>query len=139
MNPSLKTVLKGSRSIVRVNPDHYPQLTSWYKGRGQRIDLEDSISDMGYIADGRVAGWLYITNSNCAMIEGLIADPNSLPSLRRASMRKLVGFLIDTALMLGFTNIFAISKHPSVAQLSKEFGFKVNDTLKVYTLNTGRD
>lgn len=94
---------------------------------------------MGYIVDGRVAGWLYVTNSEVAFIEGLIADPDTIPSLRKASMRKLVGFLIDTALMLGFTKVFAVSKHPSVDKLAKEFGFKGNSSLTVYTMSTDKD
>lgn len=101
--------------------------------------IEDCISDLGYIVDGRVAGWLYVTNSNCAMIEGIIADPNTVPSLRQQSLRKLCGFLVDTALMLGYTNIFGISKHPSMAKVSKELGFKMSNDFKVFTLNTGRE
>lgn len=135
---ALKSILRGSKSIVRITPDHLPLLKRWFKARGLAIDI-NSMSDMGYIVDGRVAGWLFVTNSNSAMIEGLIADPHSVPSLRRASTRKLVGFLIDTSLMLGFTNIFAISKHPSIDQMSKEFGFKSNGNLKVYTLNASKD
>lgn len=136
---SVKSLLKGSRTIVRITPDHYPQIHSWHEARGRRIDIEGNISDMGYLVDGRVAGWLYVTNSNAAFIEGLVADPNSVPSLRRASMRKLTGFLIDTAVMLGYTHIFAITRHPSVVKMAHEFGAKENSSLKVFTISTERD
>lgn len=137
---ALKSIIRGQGSIVRVTPDHYPLLKSWYKARGIRIDnIEDVVSDMGYIVDGRVAGWLYVTNSNCTMIEGIISDPATIPSLRRASIRKLIGFLIDTSLILGFTNIFALSKHPSMEQSARDFGFKISNTLKVFTLNAGEE
>lgn len=129
------TRLKGHGSIVRITSDHYPLLKKWYKARGLKVDLEGNISDTGFIADGRVAGWLYVTNSNTAFIEGLISNPDTVPSLRRQSTRKLMGFLIDTALFLGFESIFAISRHPSVAKLAEEFAFKENSTLKVYTMN----
>lgn len=127
-------------SIVRVTPDHYPMLKRWYKGHGKDfIVLEDVISDLGYIVDGRVAGWLFVTNSNVAMIEGIISNPESVPSLRRTSLRKLTGFLVDASLMLGFTNIFGISKHPSMAKVAKELGFKSGKDFSVFTLNAGQD
>lgn len=136
----LKSILRPSGSIVRVTPDHYPLITSWYEGHGTRIDnIEDAVSDLGYIADDRVAGFLYVTNSNCAMIEGVIANPHSVPSLRRASLRKLTGFLVDIALMLGYTNIFGISKHPSITKVARELGFKEHSDFKLVTLITGKD
>lgn len=82
-----------------------------------------SLSDMGWIADGRVAGWLYVTPSNVALIEGIIADPHTVPSLRAESMQKLSGFLIDYALLMGYTNLVVITEHPSVAEACKRFGF----------------
>lgn len=138
----IKTIIKplynGSGSIVRITPDHYPLLRSWYAARGRTMPNEELLSDMGFIIDGRIAGWLYVTNSSMAMIEGVIADPSTVPSLRRQSLRKLCGFLIDTALMLGFTEVFGISRHPSMAKISKELGFK-QAKFSVFTLSVGQD
>lgn len=134
----LKPLYNGSGSIVRITPDHYPMLRSWYEARGKRMPNTELLSDMGYIVDGRIAGWLYVTNSSMAMIEGIIADPATIPSLRKQSLRKLCGFLIDTALMLGFTDVFGISRHPSMTKISKEFGFKQAE-FNIFTLSTGQD
>lgn len=92
-----------------------------------------TLSDMGYIADGRVAGWIYLTNGNAAMLEWIISDPSTVPSLRKESLRKLVGFMVDTCLMLGYTNIFGISKNPAIVGVAKQFGFKSSE-YTVYTL-----
>lgn len=125
---------KSSRSLRRYHGSDYPTIKSWYEERGKPVPARKTLSDMGYIADGRVAGWLYFTNSNIALIECIISDPNTVPSSRRASLRKLVGFLIDTALMLGYTNIVGLSSHPSIEKVAKEFGFK-KGVLNVYTLS----
>jgi hypothetical protein len=130
--------LNGPPGIDRITRVHKDLIMSWWQQRGKRIDYKGTVSDLGFIADGRVAGWLYLTNSRVAMIEGIIADPCSVPSLRKASVRKLTGFLIDTALSLGYTRIFGISKHPGMARVSKEFGFKEN-VFKVYTLSVEKD
>lgn len=119
--------LNGLESIVRVKSSHWPLISSWYEERGLKTPIKGNMSDMGFIADGRVAGWLYLTNSNIAMIEGIISDPHTIPSLRKASLAKLTGAMIDMALALGYTTILGITKHPSVKKLAKQYGFKETD------------
>ena len=81
------------------------------------------LSDFGFIVDNRVAGFLYMTNSNIAFIEWVVARPKTVPSLRRASLRKLIGVLVDTATMMGCDIIFGVSTHPSIGKEAKAFGF----------------
>lgn len=123
-------------AITRIKAKDYPYIASWYKERGIRPPAWQDLSETGWIADNRVAGWLLCTNSSVAIIENIISKPNSVPSLRRESLHKLVGFMIDSALLLGYTNIVAASKHPKIDKLAKQFGFKETD-LKFYMLNEG--
>jgi hypothetical protein len=129
--------LNAKESIVRIRPVHHELLRAWYAARGRQVDTS-TFSDCGFIVDGRIAGFLYVTNSNMAFIEGVIADPYTVPSLRRHSMKKLIGILIDTATMLGYDNIFGISRHPSMSKLGKEFGFK-EEPFNVLMLSTDKD
>jgi hypothetical protein len=110
-------------AIVKVNKYHMPQIDEWYAARGRKPPKSSTLSPLGFMADNRVAGWLYLTDSNVALIEGIIADPNTVPSLRRTSLRKLCGFLVDTALMLGYTNIIGMTEHPAIEEICKELGF----------------
>lgn len=110
--------------MKRITSKDFPMIVSWYKQRGLPSPDPRALSDVGFIADGRVAGWLYLTNSNMALIEGIISDPSSAPSLRRESIDKLVGFLIDFALELGYTQFLGVTKHPMVEKVGKKFGFK---------------
>ncbi len=123
-------------SISKVSPKDYATILEWYERRGKQAPEIASFSDLGYIVDGRVAGWLYLTNSNMAMIEGIISDPNTVPSLRKESLKKLVGFLIDCAMALGYTQIFGLSKHPAILDISRQFGFKEAEGFKLVTLST---
>lgn len=111
-------------SLKRVTSKDFPMIVHWHKERKLTVPDPRALSDTGFIADNRVAGWLYLTNSNIAMIEGIISDPKSPASLRRESLDKLIGFMIDFALELGYTQFIGISKHMRVHGLGKKFGFK---------------
>lgn len=125
--------LTGTRGLRRYTHRDYPMIKEWYALRGKQPPSPAILSDLGYIADDRVCGFLYLTNSNMAMIEGIVANPESVPSLRRESLTKLVGYMIDTALLLGYENIFGISQHPSIAREAERFGFKTAD-YKIYMI-----
>lgn len=112
-----------NNTIKRIKMTDYQLVRSWYAKRGLPIPELASFADTGFMADGRVAGFIYITNSNVALIDGLISNPDTIPSLRRESMNKLVPVLIEFAITLGCTNIIALTNHPSVKKLCKQHGF----------------
>ena len=130
-----KTLQKAS-GCVRFNPrEHYPLLQSFYKARGRVAPNRKVLPTIGYVSEGRVIGFLYQTDSNVAMIEGIISDPNTVPSSRRIALARLAGKLIDTALAMGYTNIFAITNHPAIETLCEKLLFKSGGTYKIYTLS----
>lgn len=120
--------------IIRYKPGNYKAVESWYRARGLKAPPPQYLSDMGYIADGRVAGWLYLTNSNVALIEGIISNPYSSPSSRRQSLKKLGGTLIDMALSLGYSVIKVETNHPSIQQIVEDMGFKEHE-IKTFILH----
>lgn len=93
-----------------------------------------SLSTMGYISDERVAGWIYLTDSNICLIEGIIANPLTVPSLRRQSLKMLAAFLVDKALSMGYTNIIAVTKHHAIQKLCNDMGFVSDKEFKIYAL-----
>lgn len=94
------------------------------------------LGNFGWVTDDRVAGWILLTEGSVAIIEGLISNPNTLPSQRRHSTKVLAAFLVETALALGYKNIAFASKHPNVIAIAENMGFKETD-LKFYTLTDG--
>lgn len=121
--------------IKRYTNADYPLLQDWYEARKSKCPPRASLSDMGWIADGRVAGFLYITPSDVCIIEGIVADPNTIPSLRQESLHKLSGFLVDWAIALGYKNIVAITEHPSISTVCERLGFRELGH-RVFTLRT---
>lgn len=120
--------------LRKYRKEDYKMICSWYEKRGSRAPSESTLSDLGWIADDRVAGWLYITNSNMAMIEGIVSDPDTVPSLRRESLEKLCAFMVDVSMSLGYTHIFGITRHPSIDRICQKLGFKSGD-FKIWMLN----
>ena len=125
----------GHAGLHRISR-HFPEVDEWYRRREMSIPDPTLLSDMGYMADGRVAAWLYLTNSGIAMIENVISDPHSVPSLRRQSLQKLIGFLVDTATALGYTTIIGVTKNKGILDISRKFGFKEMKDYKLVVLNT---
>lgn len=124
--------------IRRIKAKDFREIASWYKARKIDPPAWQELSETGWIADDRVAGWLFCTNSSVAIIEGIISNPATVPSLRRESLLKLTGFMVDTALLLGYSSIIAASKHPSIDACAKQLGFRETD-LTFYVLNDNEE
>jgi hypothetical protein len=127
------------KNLRKIGSKDFPLIVSWYKGHKQAVPDPRALSNTGFIVDNRVAGWVLLTNSNIALIEGIISDPNSIPSLRRESLNKLVGFLIDFCLAAGYTQIIGITKNPRIDLLGKRYGFKTLPDHKILYLNASDD
>lgn len=117
--------------IHKYQKRDYKFIASWYEDRGLVAPERRMLSDLGFIVDNRVAGWLYLTNSNTAYIEWVISKPGTVPSLRRESLTRLIGLLVDTATMLGYDVIFGMSSHPSIGREAKKLGF-VSQTHQIW-------
>lgn len=136
MHPSyFSCVDTGYKGIKKMNYEHTQLALSWYEKHKMTAPNKHLLSDLGYMVDGRVAGWLYVTNSGIAMIENIISDPDSVPSLRRESLDKLVGFMVDVALSLGYTTIVGLTKHPQIFKLGNKFGFQEMKEYKLMVLS----
>lgn len=110
--------------IRRYTAKDFAMIKRWYKARKLPIPQEAALSDSGWIADERVAGFLYLTNSNIAMLDGVISDPNTLPSHRRQSLQQLCSVLVDSAVMLGYTNIIAATTSDSIKDICRKLRFR---------------
>lgn len=124
MYRSLQQIALGSMSLRKYTDKDYPMIASWCQERGRNPPEKAALSTMGYIADNRVAGWLYLTDSNIAMIENIVSNPKTVKSLRRESLKRLCSVLIDSAFLLGYQHVFGITNHPAIEKLAKDMGMK---------------
>lgn len=113
--------------VRKYRPQDYPTLARWYIEWGMSPPTPESLSDFGFIVDDRVAGFAYFTNSNIALIEGVISNPHTVPSHRRQALKRLMGMLIDTSVALGYTQIIGVTDHNRMIDLAHNFGFKTLD------------
>lgn len=123
-------------SIRKYKDSDYDLVASWYEARGKQPPDPRRLSTTGFIADERVAGWLYVTDSSMSFIDCVIADPLTVPSLRRASLLKLCQVLVETSFMVGCTDIMGITAHPSIEKICDLLGFKQGpSTLGIWVLS----
>lgn len=123
---------RNTRSIRRYQEEDYDLIKLWFLKRGIDPPLPEELTDTGFIADERAVGFLYLTNGSIALLDGVITDPDTVPSLRRASLFKLLGCLTDFALCLGYRDIFGITSHPSIIENAKRLGGRVLDKKVVH-------
>ena len=117
-----------------IRPLEIKDLTEINKWRATR-DLvplkEEELPRFGVIAPELAACMLVTTDSNCAFIEGLIANKEAPKDRRREALKEVIKACIDRAHALGFTEILFLSDHPSVTRWGNQFGFTF---LKQYNL-----
>lgn len=110
--------------IRRYQKRDFEMLKRWYKERGLGAPQEAALSDAGWVADERVVGFLYVTNSNIALIDGIVSDPHSLPSNRKQSLQQLCSTIVDVAVMMGYTNIIAATSNESIKEICRKMAFQ---------------
>jgi hypothetical protein len=123
--------------IRRYKDSDYGMIKKWAKSRGMLAPKAASLSTLGYICDERVAGWIYLTDSNIAFIDGVISNPDTVPSFRRMALKKLCGAMVEKAQQMGYTNIIATTKHPAIQKICEDMGFVTAPDFKIYALREG--
>lgn len=105
-------------------PEDYSQLTGWYKLRDAPVPPIEFFSDHGYIMDGVAAGFLYLTNSAVAIIDGYISNPESDKNTRDNALDWITIHLTAHAKTAGYKLIKCDSKLKEVITRAKDHGFK---------------
>lgn len=133
-----EVILPETSNIRRLSERDWPLINKWYEQHGLARPKDSMLSDLGYMVDERVAGWLYITNSGMSFIENIISDPSVSPKARSLSTKCLIGFMIDLSHSFGYDTVFGITKHPAILKYGREFGFKEQKDYKLIVL-TGEE
>ena len=109
--------------IRKFKPSDYSTLSVWYSGHDLKCPPFVLLSTTGFISKN-AAGFLYLTNSSLAIIDGYITDINCSAESRWASLNLITEALIKLAKELGCTVIKADSKFESIIALGESFGFR---------------
>lgn len=97
------------------------EVNSWYRARSLAEVPEKSFPENGFIVRGVAAVFIYLTDSDIALLEGLITNPDS----GRAG--KVIKPLIETAYRRARelrNRVVVIVRTPSVKNLVLSLGYK---------------
>lgn len=111
------------------NTDYYT-LSYWWDKHGQNYPELETLPDSGYIVDNIAACFVYKTNSNLAMIEFLISNPESNKEERNQAIDLVIDACINDAKESGYKVIYNVVdlKKPHVVKRFTDRGFEtIND------------
>jgi hypothetical protein len=108
----------------RYRPQDFEHIRNWYNKRGA-APTTDLIPTLGFIVPGIAAGFLIATDTSCCIFEPFIANPDAPEELRDEALHKVMGDLINEAVILGYSRIFGFSTSKSMVERSLDWGFKV--------------
>jgi hypothetical protein len=109
--------------VFQFNERDITEVNSWYKKRGLPEVESAILPKNGFICHGVAAIFVYLTDSNIAMVEGLISNPDVSPLQRGRAVRSLV----DAAYAFSLTlrkKVLVILNTDSVNRLALSLGYK---------------
>lgn len=115
--------------VERYAPDkHEAQVVEWCKGREVPATVLEFRPEIGLIVPGYVVGFLYQTDSPIAMIEGVVANPDTKESERFTAIWDLWIEMIDVAKELGFHELWGYSSVPAMRDMCIRLGYRGDDS-----------
>lgn len=117
--------------VCKVNREDISEIASWVAKRGLNPIPESSIPEAGFIIRGIAALFVYLTDSDIAMLEGLISNPDeSAINCHHAILK-----LIDVAEKYARTKrkrIWVMTGKESVSALVEKIGYRSYGAFELY-------
>jgi hypothetical protein len=113
-----------TQGLRRFKTSDYKTMVRWYEDWEVSPPAREDISDLGFVLHDSVICFIFITNSNVAMIEGLVADRALLPKKRAMLVKQMCSIMTDVCVAMGYTTVIAITDHPSVEHICDNLGFQ---------------
>lgn len=114
-------------SLKRTEIFDFNDIVSWYVARRLPAPEHWHFSTLGWIVPGVAAGFLYVTNSGIALVDGFITNPEASSSDRIKALKAVSNALLATA-YADKDNIKKIVCHTSnqtTKALASELGFEI--------------
>lgn len=80
----------------------------------------------GFIVPGVCAGFLYLTDSDLAIIEGFVSNPKTTQMERDPALNAVTAALCERAKALGYTAISAFTQTEKITSRATKHGFAVS-------------
>ena len=104
---------------------HGPLYQKWAAARGYpELDL-GTLSTVGFVADGIVAGFLFVSDGGTAFVDGYMSDPESDKAKRAEAIEAIGCAILQVAGTLpDIKRLVFASPSPSLAEHAKQHGFE---------------
>jgi hypothetical protein len=109
--------------IAFFKEEDIAEVNSWRKARGCASVDDESFPKIGFIIHEVAAVFVYLTDSNIAMVEGLISNPSAGIMERGHGIKKLVNMAQAAAENMR-ERVVVIIENDGVSKLALGLGFK---------------
>ena len=90
------------------------EIDSWYLARGLKPLPHSQLPQFGYIVPGIACGFLVQTDSSNAFLEGFATNKFAKSYQKVDAIDLIAKKLLTVAKELGYTHVFAMTKHPNI-------------------------
>ncbi len=106
---------------------HGPLVAGWIRARGLGEDAGDLslLPTSGFVVGGIAVGFVYLTNSALAFMDGFMTDPDSDKATRSKALDMLLNALFDEARELGYKAVAGTTSAQPLADRLAQHGFNV--------------
>jgi hypothetical protein len=113
--------------VRRFISSDYNDLVNWWKAQKWTPVPEDHLPEYGLVIDGIAAGFIYRTDSKFALLEFVIANPNTTKEERSEALDLIIDDLLFIAKELGHSTVFTSLEHPKLLERYEKHGFIPTD------------
>lgn len=113
--------------IREYKPSDYENIKEWWKGHQWTPPTQGMLPATGAIVEGYCVGFLYKTDSEFAMFEFIVSNPNTSKEERSKALDLLIDTLVVEANKQGFKYIFTTSNHERLIERLVAHDFIVSD------------
>jgi hypothetical protein len=122
--------------VVRyVEPEHREMVDAWCRAWEMATFPPGWLPEVGFIAPGVAALWVYRTDSRVLFVENVISSPDAEDADRARALDALTEAVMAYAREMGGAYLVGQSSIPSVWRLAKRHGWNVgSETLRQVTM-----
>jgi hypothetical protein len=104
--------------------EDFEEIRSWYKKRSVEFFDRTVLPNIGFVVPGIGAGFIYMTDSSIAFIEGFITNPEADSKDRNDALDRISENLILYARVMGVKFIKCETKFREIELRAERLGFK---------------
>lgn len=105
----------------------YETTCYWWLGNSWPVAPIDCLPPTGFIVDEYCVGYLYLTNSNIALLEWVVGNPKADKEKRSLALDFLLEELIESARAAGKKAIFSTTKNKKFSDRLVKHNFKITE------------